>query len=134
VRLEDYYSVETAVWQPVLPSRGLLLGRYALYLEGPPGSPKLFLAPAKGGGAPPDACGVGGATASSAASPSMLAGGRRMGAGKGGPREGGLHSKCSRKLLDYRENNVCAFYGKFRFYALIHDNREKSCAMPPAAP
>jgi hypothetical protein len=28
-------------------------------------SPKLFLAPAKGGGAPPDACRVGGATASS---------------------------------------------------------------------
>jgi hypothetical protein len=50
--------------------------------EGPPGSPELFLAPAKGGGAPPDACRVGGATASSAASPSMLAGGRRMGAGK----------------------------------------------------
>jgi hypothetical protein len=38
-------------------------------LEGPPGSPKLFLAPAKGGGAPPDACRVGGATASSVASP-----------------------------------------------------------------
>jgi hypothetical protein len=26
VRLEDYYSAETAVWQPVLPSRGPLLG------------------------------------------------------------------------------------------------------------
>ena len=25
-----------------------------------------------------------------------------------------------RKLLDYCENNVCAFYGKFRFYALIY--------------
>jgi hypothetical protein len=63
----------------------------AANLEGPPGSPKLFLAPAKGGGAPPDACRVGGASASSAASPSMLAGGRRMGAGKGGRREGRLH-------------------------------------------
>jgi hypothetical protein len=30
VRLEDYYSAETAVWQPALPSRGPLLGRYAL--------------------------------------------------------------------------------------------------------
>jgi hypothetical protein len=61
-------------------------------LEGPPGgSPKLFLAPAKGGGAPPDACRVDGATAGSAASPSMLAGGRRGGAGKGGRREGRLH-------------------------------------------
>ena len=30
VRLEDYYSAGTAVWQPVLPSRGPLLGRYAL--------------------------------------------------------------------------------------------------------
>jgi transcriptional regulator with GAF, ATPase, and Fis domain len=30
VRLEDYYNAETAVWQPELPSRGLLLGRYAL--------------------------------------------------------------------------------------------------------
>eukprot|EP01047_Picozoa_sp_COSAG01_P105261 COSAG01_NODE_34494_length_546_cov_5.326622_2_plen_48_part_01 len=30
VRLEDYYSAETAVWQPELPSRGPLLGRYAL--------------------------------------------------------------------------------------------------------
>jgi hypothetical protein len=61
-------------------------------LEGPPGgSPKLFLAPAKGGGAPPDACRVDGASAGSAASPSMLAGGRRRGAGKGGRREGRLH-------------------------------------------
>jgi hypothetical protein len=42
------------------------------------------LAPAKGGGAPPDACRVDGASAGSAASPSMLAGGRRRGAGKGG--------------------------------------------------
>ena len=25
VRLEDYYNAETAVWQPELPSRGLLL-------------------------------------------------------------------------------------------------------------
>ena len=47
-------------------------------LEGPPGSPKLVLAPAKGGGAPPDARGVDGAAAPSAASPSELAGGRRM--------------------------------------------------------
>jgi hypothetical protein len=72
--------------------RQTVLIRLRRDLEGPPGSPKLFLAPAKGGGAPPDACRVGGATASSAASPSMLASGRRMGAGKGGPREGGLHS------------------------------------------
>eukprot|EP01047_Picozoa_sp_COSAG01_P071848 COSAG01_NODE_11265_length_1969_cov_13.955615_2_plen_75_part_00 len=62
-----------------------------IHLEGPTGSPKLFLAPAKGGGAPPDACRVDGASAPSAASPSMLAGGRRMGAGKGGRREGRLH-------------------------------------------
>ena len=46
-------------------------------LEGPPGAPKLVLAPAKGGGAPPDACGAGGTAAPSAASPSELAGGRR---------------------------------------------------------
>jgi hypothetical protein len=62
-----------------------------IHLEGPTGSPKLFLAPAKGGGAPPDACRVDGASAPLAASPSMLAGGRRMGAGKGGRREGRLH-------------------------------------------
>ena len=62
-----------------------------IHLEGPSGPPKLFLAPAKGGGAPPDARGVDGASAPSAASPSELAGGRRMSAGKGGPREGGLH-------------------------------------------
>ena len=48
-----------------------------IYLAGPT-PPKLFLAPAKGGGAPPDACGVGGAAAPSAASPSVLAGGRRI--------------------------------------------------------
>ena len=60
-------------------------------LEGPTGSPKLFLTPANGGGAPPDACEVDGAAAPSAASPSTLAGGRRMGAGKGGRREGRLH-------------------------------------------
>eukprot|EP01047_Picozoa_sp_COSAG01_P033679 COSAG01_NODE_2487_length_7592_cov_4.423328_14_plen_117_part_00 len=29
-RLEGYYCAETAVWQPELPSRGPLLGRYAL--------------------------------------------------------------------------------------------------------
>ena len=59
--------------------------------EGPTGPPKFFLAPAKGGGAPPDARGVDGAAAPSAASPSELAGGRRMSAGKGGRREGRLH-------------------------------------------
>eukprot|EP01047_Picozoa_sp_COSAG01_P078247 COSAG01_NODE_14389_length_1460_cov_6.049229_2_plen_104_part_00 len=53
---------------------------------------KLFLAPAKDGGAPPDACGAGDAAAPSEASPSTLAGGRRMGAGKGGQREGCLLS------------------------------------------
>ena len=52
------------------------------YLEGDPVPPKLFLAPAKDGGAPPDADGTGGAAAPSAASPSALAGGRRMSAGK----------------------------------------------------
>jgi hypothetical protein len=57
--------------------------RTGVHLEGPPGSPKLFLTPAKGGGAPPDACRVGGAAAPSAASPSVLASGQRMGAGKG---------------------------------------------------
>ena len=61
--------------------------------------PKLFLAPAKGGGAPPDACGVDGAAASSAASPSTLAGGRRMSTGKGGQREGCLHAKCTKEAL-----------------------------------
>ena len=60
-------------------------------LVGPTGPLKFFLTPAKGGGAPPDARGVDGAAAPSAASPSELAGGRRMSAGKGGPREGGLH-------------------------------------------
>ena len=30
VRLEDYYNAEIAGWQPVLPFKGLLLGRYAL--------------------------------------------------------------------------------------------------------
>ena len=63
------------------------------------GPPKFFLAPAKGGGAPPDARGVDGAAAPSAASPSGLAGGRRMGAGKGGQREGCLHAKCSKEAL-----------------------------------
>eukprot|EP01047_Picozoa_sp_COSAG01_P116015 COSAG01_NODE_44683_length_416_cov_1.561514_1_plen_48_part_01 len=29
-RLEDYYCAETAVWQPVLQSRELLLDRYTL--------------------------------------------------------------------------------------------------------
>lgn len=33
-RLEDYYCAETAVWQPQLQSRGLLLGRYALCIVG----------------------------------------------------------------------------------------------------
>ena len=33
-RLEGYYCAETAVWQPVLQLRGLLLGRYALYIVG----------------------------------------------------------------------------------------------------
>jgi hypothetical protein len=32
-RLEDYYCDETAVWQRVLQSRGLLLGRYALCIQ-----------------------------------------------------------------------------------------------------
>ena len=68
-------------------------------LGGDPVPPKLFLAPAKDGGAPPDVDGTVGAAAPSAASPSTLAGGRRMSAGKGGPREGGLHSKCSREAL-----------------------------------
>ena len=49
-------------------------------LEGDPVPPKLFLAPAKDGGAPPDACGTGGAAAPSEASPNTLAGGRRMSA------------------------------------------------------
>ena len=75
------------------------IGRLPLDLEGDPVPPKLFLAPAKDGGAPPDADGTGGAAAPSAASPSALAGGLRMSAGKGGPREGGLHSKCSREAL-----------------------------------
>ena len=70
-----------------------------LDLEGDPVPPKLFLAPAKDGGAPPDVDGTGGAAAPSAASPSTLAGGRRMSAGKGGPREGGLHSKCTKEAL-----------------------------------
>ena len=48
------------------------------HLGGPPGSPKLVLAPANGGGAPPDACEADSAAAPSAASPSELAGGRRM--------------------------------------------------------
>ena len=61
------------------------------YLGGDPVPPKLFLAPAKDGGAPPDVDGTGGAAAPSAASPSTLAGGRRMSAGKGGRREGRLH-------------------------------------------
>eukprot|EP01047_Picozoa_sp_COSAG01_P010292 COSAG01_NODE_433_length_17113_cov_23.009757_9_plen_107_part_00 len=65
------------------------------YLEGDPVPPKLFLAPAKDGGAPPDARGSGGAAAPSAASPSTLAGGRRMSTGKGGQREGCLHAKCT---------------------------------------
>ena len=69
------------------------------HLEGDPVPPKLFLAPAKDGGAPPDARGSGGAAAPSAASPSTLAGGRRMSTGKGGPREGGLHSKCTKEAL-----------------------------------
>ena len=60
-------------------------------LGGDPVPPKLFLAPAKDGGAPPDVDGTGGAAAPSAASPSTLAGGRRMSAGKGGRREGRLH-------------------------------------------
>ena len=60
-------------------------------LEGPTGPPKFVLAPANGGGAPPDARGVDGAAAPSAASPSEVAGGRRMSAGKGGRREGRLH-------------------------------------------
>ena len=47
-------------------------------LEGDPVPPKLFLAPAKDSGAPPDADGTGGAAASSAASLSALADGRRM--------------------------------------------------------
>ena len=67
----------------------LLLSNEFLYnLEGDPVPPKLFLAPAKDGGAPPDADGTGGAAAPSAASPSTLAGGRRMSAGKGGPTAG----------------------------------------------
>jgi hypothetical protein len=49
------------------------------HLEGDPVPPKLFLAPAKDGGAPPDDGRVGGAVAPSASSPSKLAGGRRMG-------------------------------------------------------
>ena len=61
------------------------------HLGGDPVPPKLFLAPAKDGGAPPDARGPGGAAAPSAASPNTLAGGRRMSAGKGGRREGRLH-------------------------------------------
>eukprot|EP01047_Picozoa_sp_COSAG01_P129877 COSAG01_NODE_59391_length_300_cov_1.203980_2_plen_45_part_01 len=44
-----------------------------LNLEGPTPPKLFFLAPAKDGGAPPDACGVGGAAAPSAASPSTLA-------------------------------------------------------------
>jgi hypothetical protein len=32
--LQLYYCAETAVWQPVLQLRGLLLGRYALYIVG----------------------------------------------------------------------------------------------------
>ena len=68
-----------------------LIGRASTNLEGDPVPPKLFLAPAKDGGAPPDARGPGGAAAPSAASPSELAGGRRMGVGKGGRREGRLH-------------------------------------------
>jgi hypothetical protein len=49
-------------------------------LEGTPVPPKLFLAPAEVGGAPPgDGDGVDGAAASSASPPSRLASGRRMG-------------------------------------------------------
>jgi hypothetical protein len=47
-------------------------------LEGDPVPPKLFLAPAKDGGAPLGDGGVGGAVAPSASSPSKLAGGQRM--------------------------------------------------------
>ena len=67
-----------------------MLGFPRKYLEGDPVPPKLFLAPAKDGGAPPDARGSDGAAAPSAASPSTLAGGRRMSTGKGGQREGCL--------------------------------------------
>ena len=66
------------------------------HLEGDPDPPKLFLAPAKDGGAPPGEGSVGGAVASP---PSRLAGGRRMGAGKGGQREGCLHAKCTKEAL-----------------------------------
>jgi hypothetical protein len=50
------------------------------YLEGDPVPPKLFLAPAKDGGAPPRDGSVDCAMAPSASPPSGLAGGRRMGA------------------------------------------------------
>ena len=62
---------------PPIPHLSVVMGSGREDLEGPT-PPKLFLAPAKGGGAPPDACGVGGAAAPSAASPSVLAGGRRI--------------------------------------------------------
>ena len=48
----------------------MTLTRAHTNLEGDPVPPKLFLAPAKDGGAPPDACGAGGAAAPSEASPS----------------------------------------------------------------
>jgi hypothetical protein len=52
-----------------------------VHLEGDPVHPRLFLAPAKDGGAPPrDDDSVDGAVASSASPPSRLAGGWRMGA------------------------------------------------------
>jgi hypothetical protein len=66
-------------------------------LVGDPVPPKLFLAPAKEGGAPPrDDDSVDGAVAPSASPPSRLAGGWRMGApAKQGQREGCLPYKCT---------------------------------------
>ena len=80
-------------------------------LEGPPGSPKLVLAPANGGGAPPDTCEAGGTAVPSAASPSELAGGRRMAKRRQRWTERGLSTReCTREacvvilcnlLMDY---------------------------------
>ena len=66
-------------------------------LEGDPVPPKLFLAPAKDGGAPPeDADSVDGVVAPSASPPSRLAGGWRMLAlAKQEQREGCLPYKCT---------------------------------------
>ena len=81
------------------------------HLEGPTGPLKFFLTPAKGGGVPSDACDTGGTAVPSAASPSVLAGGRRMAKRRQRWTERGLSTReCTREacvvilcnlLMDY---------------------------------